>query len=101
MTNGQILGDVKHLRDDNNSKKNTIIKLLTENISDITKSFSSKPNQEKPFVSPKIHAKNIKQIVATDYYLKSGEAKLKCILGASPHGNKFCVEPTLEKIIPK
>ena len=31
MNNGQILDEVKHLRDDNNSK-NTIIKLLTENI---------------------------------------------------------------------
>ena len=96
MNNGQILDEVKHPRDDSNSKKH-----LTENISDITKSFSNKPNQEKPFVSPKKHAKNIKQIVATDYYLKSDEAKFKCILGASAHGIKFCVEPTLEKIIPK
>ena len=51
MNNGKILDEVKYLRDDNNSK-NTIIKLLTENISDMTKSFS-KPNQEKPFISPK------------------------------------------------
>ena len=65
MNNGQILDEVKHLRDDNNSK-NTIIKLLTENISDITKSFSNKPNQEKPFISPKKHAKNINKIAATD-----------------------------------
>ena len=43
MNNGQVLDEVKHLRDDSNSK-NTIIKLLTENISDITKPFSSKPN---------------------------------------------------------
>ena len=43
MNNGQVLDEVKHLRDDSNPK-NTIIKLLTENISDITKSFSSKPN---------------------------------------------------------
>ena len=96
MNNGQILDEVKHRRDDSNSKQH-----LTENISDITKSFSNKPNQEKTFVSPKKHAKNIKQIVATDYYLKSGEAKFKCILGASAHGIKFCAEPTLEKIIPK
>ena len=33
------------------------MKLLTENISDITKSFSNKPNQEKPFISPKTLAK--------------------------------------------
>ena len=52
MNNGQILDEVKHLRDDNNSK-NTIIKLLTENIPDITKSFSNKPNQEKTFIFPK------------------------------------------------
>ena len=52
MNNGQILDEVKHLRDDNSSK-NTIIKLLTGNISDITKSFSNKQNQEKPFISPK------------------------------------------------
>ena len=52
MNNGQISDEVKHLRDDNSSK-NTIIKLLTENISDITKSFSNKQNQEKPFISPK------------------------------------------------
>ena len=51
MNNGQILDGVKHLRDDNNSK-NTIIKLLTGNISDITKSFRNKPNQKKPFISP-------------------------------------------------
>ena len=51
MNNGKILDEVEYLRDDNNSK-NTIIKLLTENISDMTKSFS-KPNQEKPFISPK------------------------------------------------
>ena len=51
MNNGQILDGVKHLRDNNNSK-NTIIKLLTGNISDITKSFRSKPNQKKPFISP-------------------------------------------------
>ena len=64
MNNGQILDEVKHLRDDNNSK-NTIIKLLTENISDITKSFSNKPNQEKPFISPKKHPKNINKNAAT------------------------------------
>ena len=58
MNNGQILDEVKHLRGGNNSK-NTTIKLLTENISDITKSFSNKRNQEKPFISPKKHAKNI------------------------------------------
>ena len=52
MNNDQILDEVKHLRDDNNSK-NTTIKLLTENIPDITKSFSNKPNQEKTFISPK------------------------------------------------
>ena len=52
MNDGQILDEVKHLRDDNNSK-NTLIKLITENILDITKSFSKKPNQEKPFISPK------------------------------------------------
>ena len=65
MSNGQILDEVKHLRDDNNSKNN-IIKFLTENISDITKSFSHKPNQEKPFISPKKHAKNINKDAATD-----------------------------------
>ena len=65
MNNGQILGEVKHLRDDNNSKNN-IIKLLTENISDIGKPFSHKPNQEKPFISPKNHAKNINKNAATD-----------------------------------
>ena len=59
MNNEQTLDEVKHLRDDNNSK-NTIIKLLAENISDITKSFSSKLIQEQPFTSPKKHAKNIK-----------------------------------------
>ena len=64
MNNGQILDEVKHLRDDNNSKNN--IKLLTENILDITKSFSHKPNQGKPFISPKKHAKNINKNAATD-----------------------------------
>ena len=59
MNNEQTLDGVNYLRDDNNSK-NTIIKLLAENISDITKSFSSKPIQEQPFTSPKKHAKNIK-----------------------------------------
>ena len=62
INNGQILDQVKHLRDDNNSK-NTIIKLLTENISEITKSLSNKPKEEKPF---KNHAKNITKIAATD-----------------------------------
>ena len=52
MNNDQILDEVKHLRDDNNSK-NTTIKLLAENIPDITKSFSNKPNQEKTFIFPK------------------------------------------------
>ena len=56
INNGQILDEVKQLRDDSNSK-NTIIKLLTESISDITKSLSNKPNQEKSFMSPKNHAK--------------------------------------------
>ena len=52
MNNDQILDEVKHLRDDNNSK-NTTIKLVTENIPDITKSLSNKPNQEKTFIFPK------------------------------------------------
>ena len=65
MNNEQTLDEVKHLRDDNNSK-NTIIKLLAENISDITKSFSSKLIQEKPFTSPKKHAKNINKSAARD-----------------------------------
>ena len=50
MNNGQILDEVKHRRDDSNSKQH-----LTENISDITKSFSNKPNQEKPL----FHLKNM------------------------------------------
>ena len=57
MNNGQILDEVKHRRDDSNSKQH-----LTENISDITKSFSNKPNQEKPFVSPKKHAKTLSKL---------------------------------------
>ena len=65
MNNEQTLDEVKHLRDDNNSK-NTIIRLLAENISDITKSFSSKLIQEKPFTSPKKHAKNINKSAARD-----------------------------------
>ena len=65
MNNEQTLDEVKHLRDDNNSK-NTIIKLLAENISDITKSFSSKLIQEKPFTLPKKHAKNINKSAARD-----------------------------------
>ena len=65
MNNEQTIDEVKHLRDDNNSK-NTIIKLLAENISDITKSFSSKLIQEKPFTSPKKHAKNINKSAARD-----------------------------------
>ena len=65
MNNGQILDEVKHLRDNNNSK-NIVIKLLTENISDITKSLSKTPNQEKPFISHKKHAKIINKIAATD-----------------------------------
>ena len=52
INNDQILDEVKHLRDDNNSQY-TIIKLFTENISDTTKSFINKRNQEKPFTLPK------------------------------------------------
>ena len=40
MNNGQILDEVKHLRDDNNSKN----KLLTENISDITNLLAKTEN---------------------------------------------------------
>ena len=50
MNNGKILDEVKHHRGDNNSEI-TIIKLLTENISNITKSLTSKPNQAKSFIS--------------------------------------------------
>ena len=38
----------------------------TENISDIPKSSSNKPNQKKHFVSPKKHAKTINKITTTD-----------------------------------
>ena len=61
MNNGQILDEVKHLRDDNNSK-NIINKLLTENISDITKSLSKTPNQEKPFISHKSMLKSLTKL---------------------------------------
>lgn len=42
------------------------IKLVTEYISGITKPFSNKQNQEKPFISPKKHAKNINKTASTD-----------------------------------
>ena len=65
MNKGQILDEEKHLKDDNNSK-NTMIKLLTENVSDITKYFSNKPNQEKPFISLKKHGININKTATID-----------------------------------
>ena len=65
MNDGQILDEVKHLRDDNNSK-NTLIRLITENILDLTKSFSKKPNQGNLLFHRKKHAKNINENAATD-----------------------------------
>lgn len=65
MNNCQILDEVKHLRDNNNSK-NAIIKLLTEDISDIIKHFSNKQIQEKSFISPKKLTKIINKTSATD-----------------------------------
>ena len=38
----------------------------------------------------------MKKISEFNYYLKSSEAKFKCIQGASAHEMKFYVEPTLE-----
>lgn len=65
MNNCQILDEVKHLRDNNNSK-NAIIKLLTEDISDIIKHFSNEQIQEKSFISPKKLTKIINKTSATD-----------------------------------
>ena len=70
MNNGQISDVVKQLRDDCNLR-HTIIKLLTENISDITKLFSNKQNQKKPFISPKKDAQNINKIAVTDKNIAS------------------------------
>ena len=48
------------------NKNINLIKNNMNNVSGITKSFSNKPNQEKPFISRKKHAKNISKNAATN-----------------------------------